>query len=79
MVNYNYSHKKFKKYIKKIGLSYLRRVRGYKLKYILRHESQIIEHRGIDNNWMRIGKEITEVLEHKPGEFWGQTYHTPQV
>jgi transposase len=33
----------------------------------LRREEEIIEPEGIDENWLRIGEEITEQLEHKPG------------
>jgi transposase len=36
----------------------------------LRCEEEIIEPEGIDENWVRIGEEITETLEHKPGEFF---------
>ncbi len=36
----------------------------------LRREEEIIEPEGIDQNWVRIGEEITEVLEHKPGELY---------
>ncbi|MBT4400819.1 MAG: IS66 family transposase [Bacteroidetes bacterium] len=36
----------------------------------LRRESEVIEPEGIDENWIRIGQEITEVLEHKPGELY---------
>jgi transposase len=36
----------------------------------LRREIEIIEPEGIDENWERIGQEITEVLEHKPGEIF---------
>jgi transposase len=36
----------------------------------LRRESEVIEPDGIDENWVRIGQEITEVLEHKPGELY---------
>ncbi|HLG39247.1 MAG TPA: IS66 family transposase [Chitinophagaceae bacterium] len=36
----------------------------------LRREEEIIEPEGIDENWIRIGEEITEVLEHKPGELY---------
>ncbi len=36
----------------------------------LRREEEIIEPEGIDDNWVRIGEEITEVLEHKPGELF---------
>ena len=36
----------------------------------LRREEEIIEPGGIDDNWVRIGEEVTEVLEHKPGELY---------
>jgi transposase len=36
----------------------------------LRRESEVIEPDGIDENWIRIGQEITEILEHKPGELY---------
>jgi len=36
----------------------------------LRREEEIIEPEAIDDNWVRIGEEVTEVLEHKPGEFY---------
>ena len=36
----------------------------------LRREEEIIEPEGIDENWERIGEEVTEVLEHKPGELY---------
>ncbi len=36
----------------------------------LRREEEIIEPEGIDENWQRIGEEVTEVLEHKPGELY---------
>jgi transposase len=36
----------------------------------LRREEEVIEPEGIDENWIRIGEEVTEVLEHKPGEFY---------
>ena len=36
----------------------------------LRREEEVIEPEGIDENWTRIGEEITEVLEHKPGELF---------
>lgn len=36
----------------------------------LRREEEVIEPEGIDENWVRIGEEITEVLEHKPGELY---------
>lgn len=36
----------------------------------LRREEETIEPEGIDENWVRIGEEITEILEHKPGELY---------
>ncbi len=36
----------------------------------LRREEEIIEPEGIDKNWVRIGEEVTEILEHKPGELY---------
>ena len=36
----------------------------------LRREEEIIEPEGIDDNWVQIGEEVTEVLEHKPGELY---------
>jgi transposase len=36
----------------------------------LRREDEIIEPEGIDKNWVKIGEEITEILEHKPGELY---------
>ena len=36
----------------------------------LRREEEIIEPEGIDENWERIGEEVTEILEHKPGELY---------
>ncbi|RLD28207.1 MAG: IS66 family transposase, partial [Bacteroidetes bacterium] len=36
----------------------------------LRREEEIIEPDGIDESWIRIGEEVTEVLEHKPGELF---------
>ena len=36
----------------------------------LRREEEVIEPEGIDENWERIGEEVTEVLEHKPGELY---------
>jgi transposase len=36
----------------------------------LRREQEIIEPEGIDDNYIRIGEEITEVLEIKPGELY---------
>jgi transposase len=36
----------------------------------LRREEEIIEPEGINEDWVRIGEEVTEVLEHKPGELY---------
>ena len=36
----------------------------------LRREEEIIEPEGIDENWVRIGEEVSEQLEHKPGELY---------
>jgi len=36
----------------------------------LRREKEVIEPADIDENWVRIGEEITEILEHKPGELY---------
>ena len=36
----------------------------------LRREEEIIEPEGVDENWVRIGEEVTEQLEHKPGEIY---------
>jgi len=36
----------------------------------LRREIQLIEPEGIDENWVCIGQEKTEILEHKPGEIY---------
>jgi transposase len=36
----------------------------------LRREEEIIEPEGINENWVRIGEEVTEQLEHKPGELY---------
>ncbi len=36
----------------------------------LRREVEVIEPEGIDENWIRIGEEITEQLENKPGEVY---------
>ncbi len=36
----------------------------------LRREEEVIEPEGKDESWVRIGQEITEVLEHKPGELY---------
>ena len=36
----------------------------------LRRETEIIEPEGIDENWIRINEEVTEVLNLKPGELY---------
>ena len=36
----------------------------------LRRETEVIEPEGIDENWECIGQEVTEILEHKPGEIY---------
>jgi len=36
----------------------------------LRREIEVIEPEGIDENWERIGQEVTEILEYEPGEFY---------
>ena len=36
----------------------------------LRRETEVIEPEGIDERWERIGEEVTEILEHKPGELY---------
>jgi transposase len=36
----------------------------------LRRQEETIEPVGIDSNWTRIGEEVTEILEHKPGELF---------
>ena len=36
----------------------------------LRRETEVIEPEGIDENWICIGQEVTEILEHKPGELY---------
>lgn len=36
----------------------------------LRREEEVIEPEDIDENWIRIGEDVTEVLEHKPGELY---------
>lgn len=38
----------------------------------LRREVEIIEPEGIDENWVLIGEEVTEQLEHKPGELYAR-------
>ncbi|MGF1584326.1 MAG: IS66 family transposase [Bacteroidales bacterium] len=35
-----------------------------------RRQEEVIEPEGIDHNWVRIGQDVIEVLEHTPGEVW---------
>ncbi len=44
----------------------------------LRREEEIIEPKGIDENWVQIGKEVTEILEHKPGELYVRRITRPK-
>jgi len=44
----------------------------------LRRQEEIIEPEGIDNNWTRIGEEVTEILEHKGGELFGPRIIRPK-
>jgi transposase len=44
----------------------------------LRREEEVIEPEGIDANWVRIGEEVTEVLEHKPGELYVRRITRPK-
>lgn len=36
----------------------------------LRREVEVIKPEGINEDWVRIGEEVTEILEHKPGELY---------
>jgi len=36
----------------------------------LRREIEVIEPENIDENWERIGQEVSEILEYEPGEFY---------
>ncbi|WP_407689950.1 IS66 family transposase [Saccharicrinis fermentans] len=42
----------------------------------LRREVEVIEPEGKQDNWVRIGEEVTEILEHKPGEGICTSYRT---
>ena len=44
----------------------------------LRREEEVIEPTDIDDNWVRIGQEVTEVLEHKPGELFVRRITRPK-
>ncbi len=44
----------------------------------LRREEEVIEPEGINDNWVRIGQEVTEVLEHKPGELFVRRITRPK-
>lgn len=44
----------------------------------LRREVEVIEPEGIDENWIRIGQEITEILQLKPGELYVQQIVRPK-
>ena len=43
----------------------------------LRRETEVIEPEGIDENWMRINVEVTEVLNLKPGELYVRRIERP--
>ena len=59
-------------------ITYKRKKPGYEKKQAvrlplpenLRREEVFIEPEGIDGNWVRIGEEVTEILEEKPGELY---------
>ncbi|MGQ1948315.1 IS66 family transposase [Geofilum sp. OHC36d9] len=44
----------------------------------LRREVEVIEPEGIQDNWERIGVEVTEILEHKPGELYVRRIERPK-
>jgi transposase len=44
----------------------------------LRREIEVIEPEGIQDNWVRIGVEVTEILEHKPGELYVRRIERPK-
>jgi len=44
----------------------------------LRRETEVIEPEGLQDNWVRIGVEVTEVLEHKPGEVYVRRIERPK-
>ena len=44
----------------------------------LRREVEVIEPEGVQDNWVRIGVEATEILEHKPGEIYVRRIERPK-
>ena len=44
----------------------------------LRREIEVIEPEGVQDNWVRIGVEVTEILEHKPGEIYVRRIERPK-
>lgn len=44
----------------------------------LRREVEVIEPEGIQDSWVRIGVEATEILEHKPGEIYVRRIERPK-
>jgi transposase len=44
----------------------------------LRREVEIIEPEGKQDNWVHIGTEVTEILEHKPGEVFARRIERPK-
>jgi len=44
----------------------------------LRREVEVIEPEGKQDNWVRIGVEVTEILEHKPGETYVRRIERPK-
>lgn len=44
----------------------------------LRRVVEVIEPEGIQDNWVRIGEEVTEILEHKPGETYVRRIERPK-
>jgi len=43
----------------------------------LRREVEVIKPEGINEDWVRIGEEVTEILEHKPGELYVRRIERP--
>jgi transposase len=43
----------------------------------LRREVEVIKPEGINEAWVRIGEEVTEILEHKPGELYVRRIERP--
>jgi len=43
----------------------------------LRREVEVIEPEGINEDYVRIGEEVTEILEHKPGELYVRRIERP--